>query len=137
MFAAMNAATSHPSVRINEIAFTGYPVTDLARARDFYEKVLGLTPATTFEHEGKGWIEYDIGASTLAITNTSTEQWKPSPDGPCVAFEVADFDSALQALRAAGVRLYVEPLEFPGCRFAVVGDPDGNSVAIHQRRAQG
>ena len=129
----MNTITPTPSIRIREIAFIGYPVTDMTRAREFYENLLGLQPSTTFEHEGKSWIEYDIGGATLALTNTS-EQWKPSADGPCVALEVADFHETLQLLRAAGVRFYVEALELPSCQFAVVSDPDGNSVAIHQRR---
>ena len=130
----MNAITPTPSISIREIAFTGYPVTDMPRARAFYEKLLGLQSSTTFEHEGKSWIEYDVGATTLALTNTSTEQWKPSADGPCVALEVADFHETLEVLRAAGVRFYAEALELPSCQFAVVSDPDGNSVAIHQRR---
>ena len=131
----MHTATSIPPVRVSEIAFIGYPVTNMPRARAFYEQLLGLTAATEFEHEGKQWIEYDVGTATLAITNTSTE-WKPSADGPCVAFEVANFEDALQSLRAAGVRFYTEPLDLPSCRLAVVSDPDGNSVALHQRKNQ-
>ena len=99
----MNSPTTPtaPSVRIVEIAFTGYPVTDLARARAFYEKVLGLKQSTAFEHDGKAWIEYDIGPGTLAISNMMSS-WKPSPDGPSIAFEVADFDAAVAALRQGG-----------------------------------
>ena len=36
------------------MAFTGYPVTDLKRARNFYENVLGLQPAHTFGDEKTG-----------------------------------------------------------------------------------
>jgi predicted enzyme related to lactoylglutathione lyase len=133
----MNATTISPQVRIKEIAFTGYPVTDLARARAFYENVLGLVPSMTLDHEGKGWIEYEVGSATVAITNMDPEHWKPSPDGPSLAFEVEDFDAAMHAIRNAGVPCYAEPMEFPSCRFAVVADPDGNSVAIHQRRQAG
>jgi predicted enzyme related to lactoylglutathione lyase len=133
----MNDTTLSPQVRIKEIAFTGYPVTDLARARAFYENLLGLVPSMTLDHEGKGWIEYEVGSSTVAITNMDPEHWKPSADGPSLAFEVEDFDSAMQAMRNAGVLISVEPLELPTCRFAVVADPDGNSVAIHQRRQAG
>lgn len=132
----MNAPTSTPIVRVKEIAYTGYPVTDITRARAFYENVLGLKPATTFDHEGKTWIEYEVGAATLAISNMS-EQWKPSLNGPSLALEVEDFGQALEALRAAGVTFYVEPMDFPSCQFAAVSDPDGNSLIIHQRRPQG
>ena len=32
-------------IRYKEIAFVAYPVTDVARARKFYEGVLGLKPS--------------------------------------------------------------------------------------------
>lgn len=135
--AGMSTTTLTAKVRIKGIAFMAYPVTDLGRARGFYEQVLGLVPATVLDHEGKGWIEYEVEGGTLAITNMDPEQWKASPDGPSVAFEVEDFEEAMRALRGAGVKISVEPMTFPSCRFAVVADPDGNSVAIHQRGQAG
>lgn len=120
-------------MQITEIAFTGYPVTDVARARAFYEGVLKLKTGANFEHEGKSWIEYDIGPGTLAISNMSGEQWKPSSDGPAVALEVAEFDTAIAALRAAGVKFLIEPMDSGVCRMAIIADPDGNSLAIHKR----
>lgn len=127
-------ATNTASVRVKEIAFTGYPVTDLVRARAFYENLLGLKPTADWEHEGRHWIEYDIGPATLAITNMSPE-WRPASAGPSVALEVEDFEAAVAALRAAGTPFTVEPMASPMCRLAVVTDPDGNSLALHKRNA--
>lgn len=121
-------------IQVTEIAFTGYPVTDMPRARAFYEGVLGLKTAATFDHEGKQWIEYDIAGATLAITNMSPE-WKPSTSGPGVALEVADFAVAIADLRAAGAKFIIEPMDSPVCHMAVVTDPDSNSVCIHRRHA--
>src|SRR5450432_187283 len=75
---------------ITEIAFTGSPVTDMKRAREFYEGVLGLKPA--MESAGGMWIEYEIGNGTFAI-GCYGDQWKPSKDGTGIAFEVDDFDA--------------------------------------------
>ncbi len=119
---------------IKDIAYVGYPATDILRARQFYEGLLGLVPSTQFEHEGRHWIEYDVGSCTLAVTTMSPEAWKPSPDGPAVALEVADFEAAVQHLRAAGVRFLVEPTDTGVCHLAVIADPDGNSLAIHRRK---
>jgi len=121
-------------ISVTAIAFTGYPVTDIARARAFYEQVLGLKSSAVFEHEGRHWIEYDIGAGTLAISNMALEKWKPSPDGPSAALEVADFDAAIATLRTAKVKFTLEPMDSGACRMAVVSDPDGNSLCIHQRK---
>ncbi len=121
-------------IRIKEIAFTGYPVTDVTRARQFYEGVLNLRSSVQFEHEGKHWIEYDIGPATLAISNMAGEKWKPSPDGPSAAFEVEDFDAAINALREARVPFVLEPMDSGVCRMAIIADPDGNSLTVHKRR---
>lgn len=123
-------------MKIRSLAFTGYPVTDIARARAFYEGVLGLKTAAVFEHEGKHWIEYDVGGATFAIANMNPT-WRPSPDGPSAAFEVEDFDGSVAELRAAGVPFLMEPLDTGVCRLASVGDPDGNAVVIHQRYVAG
>jgi predicted enzyme related to lactoylglutathione lyase len=120
-------------MRITEIAFSCYPVTDMSVARAFYEGVLGLT--VTMDHllEGGHWVEYDIGAGTLAIG--VAPGLTPSSDGCSVAFEVDDFDAAIAELRLAGVSFQMEPFETPVCRMAYVLDPDGNSIGIHQRKA--
>ncbi len=125
-----------PMVTVKEIAFTAYPCTDVARARSFYEQVLNLKVSVQFEHEGKHWIEYDIGASTLAVSNMAADKWKPSADGPSAALEMEDFDAAIAVLRKAGTSFLIEPMDSGVCRMAIVADPDGNSLVIHKRKAQ-
>ena len=120
-------------MKITELAFASYPVTDIARARAFYEGVLGLE-VTTENNMGDGghWIEYDIGATTLGIGRA--EDWKPGSDGCSVALEVEDFDSAISELRKAGTPFRMGPFETPVCHMAMVNDPDGNTVIIHRRK---
>jgi catechol 2,3-dioxygenase-like lactoylglutathione lyase family enzyme len=64
---------------IQEIAFTGTSVTDMKRARAFYEDTLGLQPSE--EIAGGKWIEYHIGNGTFAITNINPK-WTPSDQVP-------------------------------------------------------
>src|ERR1051325_9053942 len=78
-------------IRYKEIAFVAYPVTDMARARKFYEGVLGLKPNAPVGSDPPRWIEYDIGPGTLGIG--SSPQWLPSPDGASEALEVEDFEA--------------------------------------------
>ena len=54
-------------MKIIEIAFSVYGVTDLPRARRFYEETLGLKPTKTYVKGDLGMVEYDIGAGTLSI----------------------------------------------------------------------
>lgn len=120
-------------MKITEIAFSSYAVTDVARARAFYEGVLGLKVTMETNMGGGGhWIEYDIGAGTLGIGRT--EGWKPSSDGCCVALEVEDFDAAIGELKAANVFFKFEPMETPVCHMAIIHDPDGNPLIVHKRK---
>ncbi len=120
-------------MKITELAFASYPVTDITRARAFYEDVLGLK-VTMENNMGNGghWIEYDIGATTLGIGRA--EGWKPSSDGCTVALEVEDFDSSIADLKNAGTPFRMGPFETPVCHMAMVSDPDGNTIIIHKRK---
>lgn len=122
-------------IKISEIAFVAYPVSDINRARDFYENLLGLPPGE-FNHElegmpGKYWIEYEVGNVTFAISNA----WEPSgQSGPSVAFEVEDLEQTVSDLRRAGVTFIEDHIESPVCSFALITDPDGNGITIHKRK---
>jgi catechol 2,3-dioxygenase-like lactoylglutathione lyase family enzyme len=120
-------------MKVQEIAFSCYPVTNMERARAFYEGILGLQVTMNHQMEGGGhWVEYEIGTGTLAIG--VAPGMNPSSDGCSVALEVDDFDKAVSELQSAGVSFQFGPLETPVCHMAFVRDPDGNSVGIHKRK---
>jgi predicted enzyme related to lactoylglutathione lyase len=119
-------------IRYREIAFVAYPVTDIPRARKFYEGILGLKPNAPLKSEDQQWIEYDIGPGTLGIG--CSEQWLPSNDGASVALEVEDFDAAVATLREHNVQFIIGPMETPVCHMATVRDPDGNKLTLHRRK---
>src|SRR5690349_15724647 len=120
-------------MKIAEIAFSSYPVTDVARARAFYEGVLGLhmTSETNLREQGH-WIEYDIGPGTLGIGRAPG--WKPSADGCTVALKVVDFDASVADLKAAQVPIRMGPFETHVCHMIMISDPDGNTVILHKRK---
>lgn len=120
-------------MKIKEIAFFGYPVTDLQRAKRFYEGVLGLKPAHVFGDDKTAWIEYDVGAATLAIGNGAPE-WKANAGGGCVALEVEDLAAALKTLAENQVQ-HRPPMETPVCSIVLLSDPDGNSLILHKRKS--
>jgi predicted enzyme related to lactoylglutathione lyase len=120
-------------MKVNNIAFVGIPVTDVQRARKFYEEVLGL--AVSDEMMSGNWIEYTVGDNTLAIANVG-EQWKPSEQGTGAAFEVENFDEAIKQLRNHSVPFAADPFETPCCYMAVVQDPDGNKLIIHKLKPE-
>ena len=120
-------------MKVTEIAFATYPVLDMARARAFYEGVLGLK--ATLDHdmgESGHWVEYDIGPGTLGLGRY--DGWKPTSDGCTVGLEVEDYEAAIAKLQAANVPFKMGPFETPVCRMVIVLDPDGNSLCIHKRK---
>jgi predicted enzyme related to lactoylglutathione lyase len=120
-------------MKIEGIGFVGIPVTDLKRARAFYEDVLGLKISD--EMLGGKWIEYAVGEETLAIANIS-DTWKPSDQGAGPAFEVENFDEAIKRLKDRHVRFAAEPFETPCCHMAIIQDPDGNKLMIHKLKPE-
>jgi predicted enzyme related to lactoylglutathione lyase len=118
-------------MKINAIAFVGIPVTDMKRAREFYEGVLGLMPDP--EMTGEVWTEYSIGPGTLAIASVG-EQWKPSEDGTSAALEVENLEDAIAHLKERNVAF--EKVDSPVCRMAVIQDPDGNKIIIHKLKSK-
>jgi predicted enzyme related to lactoylglutathione lyase len=122
-------------LNVTEIAFSCYPVTDMARARGFYEGVLGLKPTMIVgEPGGMQWTEYDIASGTLSI-GAGAPGWKPTSNGCSVGLEVEDFAASIAHLKAQGVKFHMEPFETPVCHMAFILDPDGNSICIHKRNA--
>jgi predicted enzyme related to lactoylglutathione lyase len=120
-------------LKVIEIAFTCYPVTDMARARKFYEGVLNLKPTMVVgEAGGMQWTEYDIGPGTLSL-GAGAPNFQPRPDGCSVGLEMEDFDSAIKYLKEKGVKFNMEPFPTPVCTIAFISDPDGNTICIHKR----
>jgi predicted enzyme related to lactoylglutathione lyase len=119
------------SIQVKEFAFVFYPVTDVAKARTFYEGLLGLKTGMQVEFApGQWWIEYDVAGQALAISNAM-----PGKPASALALDVADLDAALVATKAAGFTTTTEIMEYNPCRMFVVQDPDGNEITLHQRKA--
>ena len=119
---------------------TMLPVVDMARARDFYERRLGLVPGG-LRPDGK--FVYRVGGSTLALF--------PRPHGTkaehtAISFQVADIAAAIAELERAGVAF--EDYDFPDFKtvehVCVLGaekaawftDPEGNTLCLHEDLAQ-
>ncbi len=121
-------------MKINGISFFAYAVSDMKKARPFYEGVLGLKPNSEYDGSGNpNWVEYDIGAGTLGV-GCAPGMWEPSAKGASAALEVDDFDQALATVKARQIPIVMGPHDFPSCRMVVIADPDGNRLTLHKRK---
>ena len=119
-------------LRVWDVTFT---VSDLERAVDFYERVLGLSKKYQFST----YAGFDCGGVEIGLAPGIPRQARDvAPAGeqegaPCVDFLVQDVDAAYRALRERGVRFLKEPHDTPwGGRIALFADPDGNVLQLVQ-----
>ena len=119
-----------------KVAFTMYPVTDVARARKFYEETLGLKSGSVGNQGERYWIEYDLpGGGCLALTNFVPDTPSAAAGGT-IAFEVEDVDRLMDDLKTKGVTFKSDIIQSPVCRMAVCLDSEGNSLLLHQLKAK-
>jgi predicted enzyme related to lactoylglutathione lyase len=114
------------------VDFVSYCVTDMDRAEAFYRDVLGLQVVTARGAPGtraSGFMEVAAGGTAISLTALP----ETSPNA-VVALAVEDVGAATEELRGKGVPVAMEPLETPDCFMAVVTDPDGNQIMLHQRK---
>jgi catechol 2,3-dioxygenase-like lactoylglutathione lyase family enzyme len=105
------------------VDFVALPVSDLARAADFYGRTLGLPRNPN--SSGERWVEYETGNLTLAL----------SMFGGGVALRVDDVHEARRTLEQAGVEFPHEVFDSGVCHVTGFNDPDGNSLILHRRYA--
>jgi predicted enzyme related to lactoylglutathione lyase len=118
-------------MKIKSVAFVGIPVTDMAKARAFYENVLGLKPDP--EMTGERWTEYPVGAGVIAIASVDGD-WRPSDEGTATALEVESLGGAIARLKEHKIRY--DQVESPVCRMAIIQDPDSNKLIIHKLKSE-
>lgn len=114
------------------------PVTDINRAKDFYQNTLGLTPVNINMPDG---LLFTAGQGTTVYLYTRSPS---TADHTLAGFQVDDINKVVDGLIAKGVRF--ERYDFPnGIKtndkgIAVMGeiksawfkDPDGNILALNQ-----
>jgi predicted enzyme related to lactoylglutathione lyase len=115
------------------IDFVQLPIADMARARAFYEGLLGLEPQTVY---GDGWTEYELpDGSAMALGDVAALGLAFAPvTGGSVGLAVSDLDTVFESLKAAGHALADELMETPVCHLGFVRDSEGNHLALHRRR---
>jgi predicted enzyme related to lactoylglutathione lyase len=113
--------------RFTGIPFFIYPVTDMARARSFYGRVLGLKE--TLNREDK-YVEFEVGPGTIALS-ALLEGCVPGTSG-AVALETPDFEDVIAHLRQHGVVFLFGPADLGPCHFARFLDSEGNHIAVHR-----
>jgi glyoxylase I family protein len=114
-------------------------VSNLSRARHFYADILGLQEIVRPDIFGSKGIWFDVGVGAqLHITQTDrAESPAPAALGGIrnhVAFRIESYESAIAALRSAGVECQGGRF---GCKQIFASDYDGNVIELQEVDARG
>ena len=121
------------------VAHATIAVSDLGRARKFYEESLGLKPMD----ERSDGVRYGTGEGSWFLVYPS--QFAGTAKSTCMTFEVDDVVATVKELRDRGI--VFEEYDFPGLKTvdgiaeiqgvkgAWFKDPDGNILHINQSTA--
>jgi catechol 2,3-dioxygenase-like lactoylglutathione lyase family enzyme len=113
------------------------PAHDLARARSFYEKTLGLTPDNMMPTDENG-VLYTVNGHSFLVYRTEA----PRGGTTLAGFLVADLEAEMKELRSRGVVFEEYDLpglktvngiaEQPNMRGAWFKDSEGNILALNE-----
>ena len=122
---------------VTGVDFVSVPTRDLAKARDFYENVLGLEPSSVWQRPGEEALgaEFENGTVTIALIACEQVGIEFTPNKVPIALRVDDVAAARAELEARGVTFQGDIIDSGVCHQALFQDPDGNSLDLHHRYA--
>jgi predicted enzyme related to lactoylglutathione lyase len=109
------------------ISVTIFPVTDLARAKATYGKLVGAEPYADAPY----YLGYRIGDHEIGFNPHGHAEGMTGPVG---YFEVADITASIGELLAAGAVVQQDPTDVGGGKLvARLADADGNPIGLMQQ----
>jgi predicted enzyme related to lactoylglutathione lyase len=123
------------SEKINPVGWFEIPVTDMARAKAFYECVFELTLE---EHqigpELMAWFPMEEGVVGSTGSLVKAEGYKPSLDGVLIYFTAPDINATLARTKEKGGTVLLEKTDIGEYGFiAMIQDTEGNRIGLHSR----
>lgn len=122
-------------MKVEKTDFICLPVTDFERSKDFYVNLLGLEFSHTWGDMPAG--EFETGNLTIALMQPDAFGQEFKPHSLPIAFRVDDVAAAKEELEAEGVQFHTDIIDSGVCHQAIFSDPDGNTLNLHHRYADG
>jgi predicted enzyme related to lactoylglutathione lyase len=119
-------------IEVERVDFIGVPVRDVARAREFYGRTLGLPESTAPDDT---WPEFETANVTLGIFEPERVGRPFAPSSAPIVLRVGDVADARRRLEGAGISFEGEIIDSGVCHMTFFQDPDGNALMLHRRYA--
>ena len=126
-------------MKANMVGWFEIPVSDMDRARKFYEEVFGIAiHIERFGDTKMGWFPFAEnseagGAAGSLVYNP--KHYHPSADGTLIYFSSAEIDRELQRVESSGGRILQKKtlIRQDIGYMALFLDSEGNRIALHSR----
>ncbi|MBT8303619.1 MAG: VOC family protein [Bacteroidia bacterium] len=119
----------------NIIPWVEIPVTDMDRAKAFYDNVFGIDiQVQDFQGTLMGWFPYDEKKTGISGSLVKNEAYNPSEShGAVVYFDSEDIDATLAKVEANGGRIKKSKTQIaPNIGYmGLFIDSEGNRIALY------
>lgn len=118
----------------NPVNWFEIPVSDMDRAKNFYETVLGHSISVNqMGNDTMGWFPFDPSAPGATGSLIQNENYTPSYSGSLVYFSVPEIDDVLAKVEAAGGKVINPKFSIGEHGFSGhFEDSEGNRLGLHQ-----
>ncbi|MBI1211630.1 MAG: VOC family protein [Alphaproteobacteria bacterium] len=94
----------------------------------WYEEQLGINPVPE-SYGGTAW-QQEAGTTVFAPFKQDSTYFGDMRQQWMINFRVRSLDKMAAQLRAAGVKVEIDPETYPNGRFAQTHDPEGNPIQL-------
>lgn len=122
----------------NIITWFEIPVSDIDRAKTFYETILDIEMITREDGENEG-VFFPFNPNIVQATSgrvtgvlSKSERNRPSKDGTMVYINASpSIQTVLDKVEQAGGKVLAPKMQIPAGFIAVIIDTEGNKVGLH------
>ncbi len=113
-----------------DIAFISYPVRDLDKAVEFYQKLLEIKPLFLRED----WAEFELDGQRFALQKVN--ELKPQQTGATLYFKAQPLEKHIARLERIGAILMDTPEFYSYGKLVRFHDPYGNIFGLYEPPAK-
>jgi predicted enzyme related to lactoylglutathione lyase len=118
-------------IHVRAVDFVMYCTRNMAKSRAFYQKIFGLKRGSEWNDF---WSEFKTEPVTLCLNGPTHKRGWDWQGPAAVALAVDDIDAAIEECRRRKVKVLSPPVETSVCYMAIIADPSGNRICLHQRK---
>lgn len=116
----------------NPVNWFEIPVTDMARAKTFFERVFNVTLRDFPENADMAAFPMEMHAPGCSGALVKGDGYLPAHTGPVIYFSVADIAETLSRIETAGGKVLIPKTDIGQYgHFAHFEDTEGNRLALH------